>query len=45
MNRYCKRQVKKNLELKKLSKEKLVKYISNAKYMIAHLIAGSIKKM
>ena len=44
MKKYCKRRVKKNLELKKYSKEKVMKYMSNGKVMIVHLIAGLIKQ-
>ena len=36
--------IKKNSELKKLSKRKETNYMSNGKYITTHLIAGFIKK-
>ena len=45
MKKSCKRRVKKNLELKKESKEKVIKCMLNEKDMIIHLIVGSIKKI
>ena len=45
MKKKCKRQIKNNLELKKLLKEKVISYMSNGKDMIIHLIAGLIKKI
>ena len=44
MKKNCKKQIKKNLELKKYSKEKVIKYMLNGKDMIIHLIAGLIVK-
>ena len=43
MKKNCKKQTKKNSELKEYSKEKVIKYMSNGKDMITHLIAGLIK--
>ena len=40
-----KKQVNKNLELKKYLKEKVINYTSNGKVMIVHLIVGLIKKI
>ena len=40
-----KKQVNKNLELKKYLKEKVINYTSNGKVMIVHLIDGLIKKI
>ena len=39
-----KRHINKNLELKKLSREKAINYMLNGKVMIVHLIVGLIKK-
>ena len=39
----CKKLIKKNLELKKYSKEKVINCMSNGKGMIVHLIVGLIK--
>ena len=44
MKKNCKKETKKNSELKKYSKEKVIKYMSIGKDMIAHLIAGLIKQ-
>ena len=44
LKKNCKKQTKKNLELKKYSKEKVIKYTSNKKDMIIHSIAGLVKK-
>ena len=43
MKKNYKRRIKKDSELKKLSKEKVIKYKSNGEGMIIHLIAGLIK--
>ena len=45
MKKKCKRQIKNNLELKNLFKEKVISYMSNGKAMIIHLKAGLIKKI
>ena len=45
MKKNCKRLVKKNLELKKQLKEKVINFMSNRKAMIIHLLAGLIKKI
>ena len=45
MKKNCKRLVKKNLELKKQLKEKVINFMSNRKVMIIHLLAGLIKKI
>ena len=45
MKKNCTRRIKKNLELKKQSKEKVIKCMLNGKDMIIHLIVGSIKKI
>ena len=44
MKKKCKKLVKKNLELKKYLKEKVINYMSNGKVMIVVLIVGLIKK-
>ena len=44
MKKNCKKQIKKNSELKKQTKEKVIKYMSNGKDMIIHSIAGLIKQ-
>ena len=44
MKKSYKRQINKNLELKKVSKEKVKNYMSNGKVMIVRLIARLIKK-
>ena len=44
MKKNYRRQIKKNLELKKESKEKVIKYMSNGKDLIIHLIVGLIKQ-
>ena len=44
MKKNYKRQINKNLELKKVSKEKVKNYMSNGKVMIVRLIARLIKK-
>ena len=44
MKMNCKKLVKKNLEQKKYSKEKMINWLSNGKNMIIHLIVGLIKK-
>ena len=36
----CKRQIKQSLELKKQSREKVIKYMSNGEVMIIGLITG-----
>ena len=40
----CKKQIKNSLELKKKSKEKMIKYMLSGKVIIIHLIVGLIKK-
>ena len=45
MKKNCKKQTKKKSELKKYSKEKVIKYMLNGKVMIIHLIAGLIKQV
>ena len=45
MKKNYKRLISKNLEQKKLLKEKKINYMSNAKVMIVHLVAGVIKKI
>ena len=40
----CKKQIGKNLEVKKESREKLINYILNGKAQILLLIVGLIKK-
>ena len=40
---YCKRLIKKYLELKKWLKEKVINYMTNGKVMIIHLIVGLLK--
>ena len=42
-NKNCKRLIKKNSELEKYLKEKVISYMSNGKAIIIHLIAGLIK--
>ena len=44
MKRNYKKQINKNLGQKKLLKGKVIKYTSNRKDIIIHLIAGLIKK-
>ena len=44
MKRNCKKQVNRNIRLKKSIKQKETKYMSNGKDMIIHLISGLIKK-
>ena len=44
MKKSYKKQTKKNLELKKESRKKVISYMSNGKDMIIHLLAGLIKK-
>ena len=44
MKNNCKKQIKKNLESKKPSKEKVTKYMLSGKDMITHSIDGLIKK-
>ena len=39
----CKKLIKKNLELKKYLKEKVINYMSNGKDMTIHLTVGLIK--
>ena len=43
MKKNCKRLIKKNLELEKELKEKVINYMSNGKVMMIHSIAGLIK--
>ena len=45
MKKNCKRLIKKNLEEKKLLKERAINYVSNGKVIIIHLISGSIKNI
>ena len=45
MNKNCKRQIKKSLELKKESKEKVINYMLIGKSVIILLVAGLIKKI
>ena len=45
MRKNCRKQIKKNLELKKLFKGKETIYMSNGKDMMIHLIVGLIKKI
>ena len=45
MKRNCKRLIKKNSELKKYLRKKVINYMLNGKVMIIHLIAGLIKKI
>ena len=45
MKKNCKRLIKKNSELKKYLKEKVISYMSNGKAIIIHLIVGLIKKI
>ena len=40
----CKKQIKKNLELKKQSRENEINYMLNGKDTIIRLIVGSMKK-
>ena len=42
--KHCKKQIKKNLELKKKSRENVKNYMLNGKDPIIRLIVGSIKK-
>ena len=44
MKKIYKKLVKKNLEQKKYSKEKVINYMLNGKDMIINLIVGLIKK-
>ena len=44
MKKNCKKQIKKNSELKKLVRKKEAIYMLNGKDMIIHLIFGLIKK-
>ena len=44
MKKNCKKLIKKNLEQKKYSKEKMISYTSNGKDMTIHLIFGLTKK-
>ena len=44
MKKNYKRQVKKNSELKKYLKEKVIKYMLNGKDIIIHLTVGLIKQ-
>ena len=43
--KYCKKQIKKSLKLKKYSREKVINYMLNGKAMIILLILGLIKKI
>ena len=45
MKKNCKRLIKKNSELKKYLKEKVISYMSNGKVIIIHLIVGLIKNI
>ena len=45
MKKNCKRLIKKNFELKKNLKEKVISYMSNGKVIIIHLIVGLMKKI
>ena len=40
----CKKQIKKKLEFKKESREKMINYMSDGEVMIIRLIVGLIKK-
>ena len=44
MKKNRKKQMKKNSELKKYSRKKMIKYVLNGKDIITHSIAGLIKK-
>ena len=45
MKKNCKRQAKKNSELKKWLDEKEINFMLNGKVMIIHLIVGLIKQV
>ena len=45
MKKNCKRLIKKNLELKKHLRKKVINYMLDGKVVIIHLIAGLIKKI
>ena len=45
MKKNCKRLIKKNLQLKKQLKEKVINYMLNEKVMIIHLIARLKEKI
>ena len=45
MKKDCKKQIKKNSELKRKSKQNVIKYIANGKDMVIHIIlSGLVKK-
>ena len=45
MKKNCKRLIRKNLELKKYLRKKLINYMLNGKVMVIHLIVELIKKI
>ena len=45
MKKNCKRLIKKNAELKKYLRKKVINYMLNGKVIIIHLIVGLIKKI